>query len=87
MQLSSAVRVPMPIEANDKTVSNVVVSCVSALGNHLADPSHAARGGDLWMAFPNGSLSNLTRAAGFGLTSLTPSAVAQQGERYARSHA
>jgi hypothetical protein len=26
-------------------------------------------------------------AAGFGLTSLTPSAVAQQGERYARSHA
>jgi hypothetical protein len=26
-------------------------------------------------------------AAGFGLTSLTPSAIAQQGERYARSHA
>jgi hypothetical protein len=61
-------QVPMPIEANDNTVSNVVVSCVSALGNHLADPAHAARGGDLWLAFPDGSLSNLTRAAGFGVT-------------------
>src|SRR5262249_12308310 len=61
-------QVPMPVEVNNNTVSNVVLSCVSALGNHLADTAHTARGGDLWILFPNGSLSNLTRAAGYGTT-------------------
>ena len=57
----------LPDERNDNSVSNVAVSVVSPLGNHLADPGHAARGGDLWILHPNGALRNLTRAAGLGL--------------------
>jgi hypothetical protein len=59
-------QVPIPAEVNDGTVSNVFVSVVSALGNHLADTAHAGRGGDLWIRYPSGALTNLTRAAGFG---------------------
>jgi len=66
-------QVHLPNEVNDGTVSNVFVSVVSALGNHLPDTAHAGRGGDLWIRYTNGALRNLTRAAGFGLTG------AQQG--------
>ena len=40
-------QVPIPNEVNDDTVSNVFVSVVSPLDNHLADTAHAGRGGDL----------------------------------------
>ena len=59
---------PVPNEVNDGTVSNVFVSVVSALGNHLADTTHAGRGGDLWVRYPSGAVSNLTRLAGFGIS-------------------
>src|SRR5258706_11858708 len=59
-------QVVIPTEINDDTVSNVFISVVSPLGNHLADTAHAGRGGDLWLRYPDGSLKNLTRAAGFG---------------------
>ncbi|HEU0040572.1 MAG TPA: hypothetical protein VFR76_15000 [Verrucomicrobiae bacterium] len=61
---------PIPDEVNDGTVSNVFVSVVSALGNHLADTAHAGRGGDLWIRYPGGALTNLTRAAGFGTNTI-----------------
>jgi hypothetical protein len=61
-------QVPIPNEVNDGTVSNVFVSVVSALGNHLADPAHAGRGGDLWVRYPSGAISNLTRLAGYGVS-------------------
>lgn len=44
----------------------------SVFGNHLTDMQSATRGGDLWIRYPDGTLKNLTQAAGFG------SAVAQQ---------
>src|SRR5436190_12807863 len=59
-------QVPIPDERNATTVSNVAVSVVSAVGNQLADTAHAGRGGDLWILYPNGALTNLTRAAGYG---------------------
>src|SRR5436190_5312827 len=59
-------QVPIPDEVNDNVVSNVFVSVVSPLGNHLADTAHAGRGGDLWIRYPNGAITNLTRAAGYG---------------------
>lgn len=59
-------QVPMPEERNATTVSNVAVSVVSALGNHLADTAHAGRGGDLWIRYANGTFTNLTRTAGYG---------------------
>ncbi len=59
-------QVPIPNEINDNAVSNVFNSVVSAQGNHLADTAHAGRGGDLWIRYLNGAVSNLTRAAGYG---------------------
>jgi hypothetical protein len=59
-------QMPIPNEINDSAVSNVFVSVVSPLGNHLADTTHAGRGGDLWLRYTNGALLNLTRKAGFG---------------------
>src|SRR5882757_5106929 len=61
-------QVHIPNEVNDGTVSNVFVSVVSALGNHLPDTAHAGRGGDLWIRYPSGAITNLTRLAGFGVS-------------------
>lgn len=49
----------VPVPADFNTVASV-------FGNHLPDPSVAARGGDLWIRYPDGTLKNLTAAAGFG---------------------
>jgi hypothetical protein len=38
----------------------------STFGNHRASIDAVARGGDLWIRYPDGSLKNLTRTAGFG---------------------
>lgn len=40
----------------------------ATFGNHVANPDTAFRGGDLWIRYPDGSLKNLTSAAGFGNT-------------------
>lgn len=39
----------------------------SVFGNHRATPGSCGRGGDLYIRYPNGTIRNLTRAAGFGL--------------------
>lgn len=41
---------------------------ISTFGNHLASPSVAGRGGDLYIRYADGTLKNLTAAAGFGST-------------------
>ena len=38
----------------------------STFGSHDGSPRAVARGGDLWIRYPDGSLRNLTAAAGFG---------------------
>lgn len=38
----------------------------SVFGNHRATPDSCGRGGDLYIRYPDGTLKNLTRAAGFG---------------------
>lgn len=38
----------------------------ATFGNHVADPETTIRGGDLWIRYPDGSLKNLTAAAGYG---------------------
>ena len=65
-------QVPQPTEINDNTVSNVFLGVGAGFGNHLGATLYAPRGGDLWLAKPNGSfanitLTNLTRGLGFGL--------------------
>ncbi|HEY0456603.1 MAG TPA: hypothetical protein VGE41_09530 [Verrucomicrobiae bacterium] len=61
-------QVPVPDEVNASTVTNVVVSVASALGNHLADTAHCGRGGALWIRYADGTLKNLTLAAGYGVS-------------------
>ncbi|MEM7586264.1 MAG: hypothetical protein AAF560_22925 [Acidobacteriota bacterium] len=41
-------------------------SILSTFANHLPDPLIAGRGGDLFIRYPDGTLRNLTREAGFG---------------------
>jgi len=38
----------------------------STFGNQRGDPSSCGRGGDLYIRYPDGTLKNLTRAAGYG---------------------
>jgi Hydrazine synthase alpha subunit middle domain len=39
----------------------------STFGNHSGQIDSVPRGGDLWIRYPDGTLRNLTRAAGFGM--------------------
>jgi hypothetical protein len=54
-------QVPMP---------NDVATVTSAFANHLGDPRSAARGGDLWIRYGDGTLKNLTEAGGYGESGL-----------------
>src|SRR6185295_2771407 len=38
----------------------------SVFGNHRANPDSCGRGGDLYIRYADGTVRNLTRAAGFG---------------------
>lgn len=49
----------VPIPADFGTIASV-------FGNHRADPEFVGRGGDLFIVYPDGTLRNLTREAGFG---------------------
>ncbi len=49
----------IPIPADFTTIGSV-------FGNHLASMQSVGRGGDLWIRYPDGTLKNLTAAAGFG---------------------
>src|SRR5947209_7297975 len=49
----------VPVPADFATIGSV-------FGNHRSTPDVCGRGGDLYIRYPNGTLRNLTRAAGFG---------------------
>ena len=51
----------VPVPADFTTVAAV-------FGNHRASLDSVARGGDLWMRYTDGTLKNLTAAAGYGST-------------------
>src|SRR5207237_9819673 len=51
----------VPIPADFTTIGSV-------FGNHQASLDSAGRGGDLYIRYPDGTLKNLTRAAGYGKT-------------------
>ncbi len=56
---------PIPYEING-SITNTLLNVTTIFGNHLPDPRHCARGGDLWLMLPNTNLVNLTRKGGFG---------------------
>jgi hypothetical protein len=43
-----------------------VLTTVTIFGNHLGDVHAAGRGGDLWLRYADGTLKNITDAAGYG---------------------
>ncbi|HSY49920.1 MAG TPA: hypothetical protein VLC46_13985 [Thermoanaerobaculia bacterium] len=49
----------VPVPADFTTVASV-------FGNQTSTVAAAPRGGDLWIRYPDGTMKNLTRAAGFG---------------------
>lgn len=49
----------VPVPADFTTIGSV-------FGNHRATLASVARGGDLWIRYPNGTQKNLTAAAGYG---------------------
>jgi hypothetical protein len=54
----------VPIPADFATIGSV-------FANHHADMQSLGRGGDLWIRYPDGTLKNLTAAAGYGSTDPT----------------
>jgi len=42
----------------------------STFGNHSGQVDSVPRGGDLWIRYPDGSMKNLTRTAGYGMQGL-----------------
>lgn len=51
----------IPIAADFTTIG-------STFGNHRGTMQSVGRGGDLWIRYPDGTLKNLTQAAGYGVT-------------------
>jgi hypothetical protein len=47
-------------------IPNDFTTIGSVFGNHQAVPDRCGRGGDLWIRYPDATLKNLTRAAGYG---------------------
>lgn len=48
-------------------VSGDFTAITATFGNHNPSMQQAPRGGDLWIRYPDGTLKNLTKAAGFGM--------------------
>src|SRR5688572_19004172 len=46
------------------------VTITSTFGNHSGQIDSVPRGGDLWIRYPDGSMKNLTRTAGYGMDGL-----------------
>ena len=77
LALASSSRV-MPVYATTITTPVLFVTQVpipddfttigAVFGNHRADMQSVGRGGDLWIRYADGTLKNLTQAAGFGST-------------------
>ena len=59
---------PHPVLFVTQTPQPADFATIAALfGNHRGDMQSAPRGGDLWIRYEDGTLRNLTRAAGYGL--------------------
>ncbi|MDL2357102.1 MAG: hypothetical protein QFF03_17750 [Pseudomonadota bacterium] len=64
---AAAPRTPYPILfVTQVPLHSDVAARLSAFGNHLGGIEQAPRGGDLMLRYPDGTLRNLTREAGFG---------------------
>ena len=51
-------------------IPNDFITIAAVFGNHRGDMEATGRGGDLYILYPDGSLKNLTQAAGLGMSGL-----------------
>lgn len=66
-----AVSIPNPILfVTQVPVPGDFTAVASVFGNQRSDVQSAARGGDLWILYPDGTLKNLTQTAGFGMSGM-----------------
>src|SRR5258708_18712148 len=77
---SSALATPLPnpiLFVTQVPLPGDFTTITSTFGNQLGSLSAAPRGGDLWIRYPDGSLKNLTRTAGYGVQGMQgPQAIA-----------
>lgn len=64
---TSAPTTPIMFVAQVPTAGDIFAGRLSAFANHMTDMAAVPRGGDLMIRYPDGSLRNLTREAGFGM--------------------
>lgn len=64
---TSAPITPIMFVAQVPTAGDIFAGRLSAFANHMTDMAAVPRGGDLMIRYPDGSLRNLTREAGFGM--------------------
>ncbi len=78
LALLLAAVVAVPLTAIDNPILFVTqvpkpedfTTITSTFGNHSGQIDSVPRGGDLWIRYPDGSLKNLTRTAGYGMDGL-----------------
>ncbi|MFA5941657.1 MAG: hypothetical protein WC809_20095, partial [Sinimarinibacterium sp.] len=76
---SAAVTLPSPILFVTQVPVGGFTTLTSTFGAQLADMQSAPRGGDLWIRYPDGTLRNLTKEAGYGRSTIAqdgPAAIA-----------
>lgn len=59
-------QVPIPEEVNGRDITQNFMSIASPFANHLADTTHAGRGGSLHIRFSNGQVVDLLAVADWG---------------------
>ena len=68
VQADGLVNTPYPILfVTQIPIPNDFTTIGSVFGNHQATMGSVGRGGDLWIRYPDGSLKNITAAAGYGV--------------------
>ncbi|MBI3258453.1 MAG: hypothetical protein HYZ54_03075 [Ignavibacteriae bacterium] len=66
-QVPQSVTIPNPILfCTQVPVAPSFLNMMDAFGNHRSETDAAPRGGDLYILYPDGTLKNLTSAAGYG---------------------
>jgi hypothetical protein len=64
---TTAMATPIMFATQVPTAGDIFAGRLSAFANHMTDMSSVPRGGDLMIRYPDGSLRNLTKEAGFGM--------------------
>ena len=64
---TSAISTPVMFVTQVPTAGDIFAGRLAAFANHMTDMTSVPRGGDLMIRYPDGSLRNLTKEAGFGM--------------------